>query len=135
VELLKLEQLSIGHRRNEPLLPPFSFAIARGEIVGVLGPNGAGKSTFLKTMLGLLPPLSGHVAHPLGRAPRIGYLPQTARPDFAYPLSVLQVTLMGRFAALGLVRRPSKADQDHALAQLHAVGLDTLAERPFRALS
>jgi len=101
----------------------------------VLGPNGGGKSTFLKTMLGLLNPLGGRVTFPLGRPPRIGYLPQTARPDFAYPLSVLQVTLMGRFASLGLIKRPGRVDHELARAQLAAVGLADQADRPFRALS
>jgi ABC-type Mn2+/Zn2+ transport system ATPase subunit len=135
VELLSLEQVSIGHRRGEPLLPPFSFTVGRGDIVGVLGPNGAGKSTFLKTMLGLLNPLSGRITYPSGRPPRVGYLPQTARPDFAYPLSVMQVTLMGRYGSVGLINRPTRADRDFAMAQLTAVGLEALAERPFRALS
>jgi ABC-type Mn2+/Zn2+ transport system ATPase subunit len=116
-------------------LPPIDWSISRGDLVGVLGPNGSGKSTFLKTLLGLLPPLKGRVVHPNGRPPRMGYVPQSMRPDFAYPLSLEQVVLMGRAAHLGLVRRPSRADAKLALAQLEAVGLASLAAQPFRSLS
>jgi ABC-type Mn2+/Zn2+ transport system ATPase subunit len=134
-QLLRLEGVTLGYRRNKPLLPPITFGIESGDLIGVLGPNGAGKSTFLKTMLGLMPPLAGTVKFPQGRAPRLGYVPQGARPDFAYPLSVLQVTLMGRDWHLGLVKRPGKADREIALAQLEAVGLGQLASQPFRSLS
>ncbi|MBK7860896.1 MAG: ATP-binding cassette domain-containing protein [Archangiaceae bacterium] len=133
--LVSFEQVSIGHRRGEALLPPISWSIGRGDLIGVLGPNGSGKSTFLKTLLGLLPPLAGRVVHPQGRPPRLGYVPQSARPDFAYPLSVLQVVLMGRAAQLGLVRRPGHSDVAVARRQLEAVGLGALADQPFRSLS
>jgi ABC-type Mn2+/Zn2+ transport system ATPase subunit len=134
-QLLRLVDVSIGYRRDKPLLPPISFGVSSGDLIGILGPNGAGKSTFLKTMLGLLPPLSGTLQLPMGRPPRLGYVPQGARPDFAYPLSVLQVTMMGRAHHLGLVRRPGKLDREISLAQLRAVGLEQLAAAPFRSLS
>ena len=134
-ELLRLKEVTIGYRRGHPLLPPISIAIQSGDLIGILGPNGSGKSTFLKTMLGLLPPLSGELQLPLGRRPRLGYVPQGSHPDFAYPLSVLQVTLMGRAHRLGLVKRPGKADRDIALEQLQSVGLEKLVKQPFRSLS
>lgn len=134
-QLLRLQDVVIGYRRDKPLLPPISFAIQSGDLIGILGPNGAGKSTFLKTLLGLMDPLSGAVKFPSGRPPRLGYVPQGARPDFAYPLSVLQVTLMGRDWHLGLVKRPGTKDHEIARAQLKAVGLEHLASQPFRSLS
>lgn len=135
MKLLELHQVTIGHTKGAPLLPPISLTLGKGDLLGVLGPNGAGKSTLLKTMLGLLSPLGGALGYPLGRKPRLGYVPQGARPDFAYPLSVLQVALMGRAAQLGLVRRPKQADFAIAQAQLERVGLGALAQRPFRSLS
>ncbi len=135
MELIKLDNISIGYRRGRPLLPPISFSVSTGELVGVLGPNGAGKTTFLKTLLGLLPPLAGQLVYPLGRRPRLGYVPQSARPDMAYPLSVLQVVLMGRAHHLGLIRRPKPPDVAFAKKQLEEVGLADRAEHPFRSLS
>ena len=135
MNLLAFDNVAIGYRRGRPLLPPVSFAIASGDLVGILGPNGAGKSTFLKTLLGLLPPLEGKVRHPMGRAPRLGYVPQNARFDFAYPLSVLEVVLMARASELGLLRRPGKKDLEIAQRELEAVGLGSLSRQPFRSLS
>lgn len=112
-----------------------SFAVRGGDAIGILGPNGAGKSTLLKTVLGVVPPLGGRIVFPRGQKPRLGYVPQGSRLDFAYPLSVLQVALMGRTPQLGLIRRPGTVDRDIAMAQLKAVGLEHVAEAPFRSLS
>ncbi len=135
MELIKLEKVSIGYAKGRPLLPPISFSLGAGDLVGVLGPNGAGKSTFLKTLLGLLPPLSGALSWPAGRVPRFGYVPQNARPDMAYPLSSLQVVLMGRAHQLGLIKRPGEKDRELARAALKEVSLEHAAQQPFRSLS
>lgn len=135
MNLLAFDNVAIGYHRGRPLLPPVSFALASGDLVGILGPNGAGKSTFLKTLLGLLPPLEGKVRHPMGRAPRLGYVPQNAEFDFAYPLSVIEVVLMARASELGLLRRPGKKDLEIAQRELEAVGLGSLSRQPFRSLS
>ncbi len=135
MNLLAFDDVAIGYHRGRPLLPPVSFAVASGDLVGILGPNGAGKSTFLKTLLGLLPPLEGKVRYPMGRAPRLGYVPQNARFDFAYPLSVLEVVLMARASQLGLLGRPGKKDVEIARRELEAVGLESLSRQPFRSLS
>jgi zinc/manganese transport system ATP-binding protein len=76
--------LTIGGR---DIIRDTSFAIRRGEFIGVLGPNGAGKTTLMRAILGLLPARAGSL-RVLGRPPRrgdpqIGYLPQvrTVVPD------------------------------------------------------
>ena len=135
MNLLAFDNVAIGYHRGRPLLPPVSFALASGDLVGILGPNGAGKSTFLKTLLGLLPPLEGRVRHPMGRAPRLGYVPQNARFDFAYPLSVLDVVLMARASELGLLRRPGKKDLGHRPARAGGGRARVRSRQPFRSLS
>ncbi|HVP60299.1 MAG TPA: metal ABC transporter ATP-binding protein [Myxococcaceae bacterium] len=135
MDLLTFDNVAIGYRRGQPLLPPISFAVASGDLVGILGPNGAGKSTFLRTLLGLLPPLQGKVRYPGGHEPRMGYVPQNAQFDYAYPLSVLEVVLMARSSQLGLFRRPGKEDVEIAKRELQAVGLQSISGQPFRSLS
>src|SRR5207249_3477486 len=49
-ELLRLQEVAIGYRRDRPLLSAISFGLLQGDLTGVLGPNGSGKTTFLKTM-------------------------------------------------------------------------------------
>ena len=133
MELIRLSRVEIGYQL--PILPPLDLVLQSGDRIGILGPNGAGKSTLLKTVIGLLPPLSGTVSYPAGKRPRIGYVPQSHRPDTAFPLSTFEVVLMGRYPALGVARRPKKADRDAAMAQLEAVGLTEKAKVPLRALS
>src|SRR5205814_10483731 len=77
LDLVRLERAVIGYRT--PLLPPIDLAVRSGTTLGVLGPNGAGKTTLLKSMLGLLPLLGGRRVLPLGRSPRVGYVPQRER--------------------------------------------------------
>jgi ABC-type Mn2+/Zn2+ transport system ATPase subunit len=133
--LLQLRKLLVGFRADRPLLPPITFDVSQGDVVGILGPNGSGKTTLLRTVLGLHDALGGELAYPEGRRPNVGYVPQGHRPDFAYPLSALQVTLMGRFGRVGPGRFPTRADREVALEQLRAVGLLKVAAQPFRSLS
>jgi ABC-type Mn2+/Zn2+ transport system ATPase subunit len=133
VELLRLERVEIGYRR--PLLPPLDLTVRRGQRLAVLGPNGSGKSTLLKSLLGLIPLLSGARQLPLGRLPRMGYVPQAHRSDPVYPLTTLEVVLMGRYGRLGLGRFPSRSDRTFAEEKLDRVGLSAQRDAQYRSLS
>ena len=114
MELIRLEGAVIGYRT--PLLPPLDLAVRAGSTLGVLGPNGAGKTALLKSLLGLLPLLGGKRVLPLGRTPRVGYVPQRDRLEMSWPLRVLDVVLMGRARLIGPVKRYSAKDKDAARA-------------------
>jgi ABC-type Mn2+/Zn2+ transport system ATPase subunit len=133
LELIRLERAVIGYRT--PLLPPIDLAVRAGSTLGVLGPNGAGKTALLKSLLGLLPLLGGRRVLPLGRPPRVGYVPQRDRLDMSWPLTVLDVVLMGRAHLVGPLKRYSARDCDAARAALHEIGIGDLADRPLYALS
>jgi ABC-type Mn2+/Zn2+ transport system ATPase subunit len=133
LELIRLEKAEIGYKT--PLLPPFDLSVRSGERLAVLGPNGGGKSTLLKSLIGLLPLLSGRRAFPMGRIPRIGYVPQTHRVDPVYPLTSLQVVLQGRYGLIGLGRFPRARDRQAAFHQLEKVGMPETANVLFRSLS
>ncbi len=133
LELIKLERAEIGYQK--PLLPPFDLSVRSGERLAVLGPNGGGKSTLLKSLIGLLPLLSGRRVFPIGRMPRSGYVPQVHRVDPVYPLTSLQVVLQGRYGLIGLGRFPKGRDRLAAFAQLEKVGMAHVASEPFRSLS
>ena len=133
MELVRLEQAVIGYRA--PLLPPLDLAVSAGTTLGVLGPNGAGKTALLKSLLGLLPLLGGRRVLPLGRSPRVGYVPQRDRLDMSWPLSVLDVVLMGRAHLVGPIKRYSAKDRKAATDALSEIGVGDLANRPLHALS
>ena len=133
MELIRLERAVIGYRT--PLLPPLDLAVRAGTTLGVLGPNGAGKTALLKSLLGLLPLMGGRRVLPLGRMPRVGYVPQRDRLDMSWPLTVLDVVLMGRARLVGPGRRYGDRDRRQARAALQEIGIGDLADRPLYALS
>jgi ABC-type Mn2+/Zn2+ transport system ATPase subunit len=133
LELVRLERAVIGYRT--PLLPPLDLTVRAGTTLGVLGPNGAGKTALLKSLLGLLPLIAGRRVLPLGRSPRVGYVPQRDRLDMSWPLTVLDVVLMGRARLVGPIKRYSPADKRRACDALDEIGVGDLADRPLFALS
>ena len=133
MDLVRLERAVIGYRT--PLLPPIDLAVRAGATLGVLGPNGAGKTALLKSLLGLLRLLGGRRVLPQGRGPRVGYVPQRDRLDQSWPLTVLDVVLMGRTRLLGPLRRPTDEDRGRSREALEEIGIGDLADRPLYALS
>ncbi len=127
---------------HQPVLEDVTLDIRDNTFVGILGPNGAGKSTLLKVILGLIPPTRGTV-EVFGQDPRqarrrgdlIGYLPQRPLANPRFPVSVLDVVLMGAYGRIGLGRRPGREDREAALAHLARLGIRHLANRPIGEIS
>ncbi|GBC69392.1 Ferric enterobactin transport ATP-binding protein FepC [archaeon HR01] len=119
-----------------------SFTIERGEFAVLIGPNGAGKSTVLKLVNGLLNPLRGRV-RVLGQNPsnnvdvkrKIAYIPQRGEVDWDYPVTVLDVVLMGRYPYLRGLKRYRGEDLEYAGKALETVGMSDFADRRIRDLS
>ena len=92
-----------------------TLAVEPGSLLAVVGPNGAGKSTLLKLMAGLARPWTGRIeilGGPAGReARRVAYVPQAELVDWAFPVTVEDVVMMGRFPRLGSLRRPGPDDR------------------------
>ena len=103
------------------------LGVEPGTLLAVVGPNGAGKSTLLKLLAGLLPAWSGTIevlGSPPGReARRIAYVPQAELVDWAFPVTVGEVVMMGRYPALGPWRRPREEDRAAAADALAKVGM------------
>ena len=121
------------------VLEEANLAIAEKEFVCMVGPNGGGKTTLLKLMLGLLEPQTGTVSI-FGKAPTagrkwIGYLPQHANLDARFPVTALDVVLMGRLGKTRGIGFYSKTDRVAACDMLDRVGLGPLAKRSLTALS
>lgn len=110
-----------------------------GGMLALIGTNGSGKSTVLKTLAGLLEPLAGAVVvlggPPGGRPAEVAYLCQNPPSSFTLPLRASDVVAMGRFASLGLLRRPGAEDRQAVGAAMAAMGVDAFADRPLRELS
>ena len=122
-------------------LDSVSFGVRRGRVCGVIGMNGSGKSTLFKSIMGLVKPERGQVlveGRPPAQARRagmVGYVPQSEDVDWAFPLSVVEVVMMGRYGQLGLTRRPRRADREAVAGAVAQVELTELADRQIGALS
>ncbi len=119
-----------------------SFTVREGHFLGIIGPNGAGKTTLLRAILGLVPAAAGSIrvfgAPPerLGaRAHLIGYVPQRVGFDSRFPLSVRDVVMMGRTAAIGMFRFPQRSDWKRVDEVIERVGLAGIGKRSIGALS
>ena len=130
--------MTVAYRRK-PVLWDVDFDAPPRSLVAILGPNGAGKSTLLKAAVGLVPRSTGEVAF-WGRSfaevrKRVAYVPQRESVDWEFPVSALDVTLMGRAARSGWFGGAGRDDREAARACLDRVGLATLADRPIGQLS
>jgi manganese/zinc/iron transport system ATP- binding protein len=135
---LDAESLHI-HFGKTAVLWDVSFRVPKGVVAAILGPNGAGKSTLLKAALGLVKPLSGKI-DVLGQSSeglkrRCAYVPQRESVDWDFPITALEVVLMGRYGRLGLFGRLRKADREAAMAALELVGMAPYAKRQISQLS
>ncbi|MEA2284662.1 MAG: hypothetical protein QOJ21_705 [Solirubrobacteraceae bacterium] len=113
------------------VLRDVTFAVRPGERLAVLGPNGGGKSTLFRALTGELRPVAGRLQAPR----RAGVLPQTERSRLDFPVSALDVALMGSVSRLPWWRRPGRAERRRAHDALERVGLGAHAESTFGDLS
>ena len=128
--LLAVDDVATGYG-SEPVFRDVSFDLRRGERLAVLGPNGGGKTTLFKLLLGELPTLAGKIS----ATGRFGYVPQTERSRLDYPVTALDVALMGTLSRLPWWRRPHRRERAFARATLERVGLAELADAQFGDLS
>lgn len=126
----------------EPVLRDVSFQVESGQFVCILGANGCGKTTLLKTMLGFFRPQGGSVlldgenVHTMDvrrMAQKVAYIPQSHVPPF--PFRVIDVVLMGRTPYLSRTYRPTQEDHQIAMDALERLGITSLADRRYTALS
>jgi ABC-type Mn2+/Zn2+ transport system ATPase subunit len=122
-----LSDVSAGYG-DRIALEHVSIVVEPGSLLAVVGPNGAGKSTLLKLMAGLVQPWTGRIqilGAPAGReARRVAYVPQAEMVDWAFPVTVEDVVMMGRFPRLGPIRRPGADDRRAVRSALEQVQMD-----------
>jgi len=135
---VEVHDVTVAYHRK-PVLWDVDLSLPTARLIAVVGPNGAGKSTLLKAILGLVPLASGRIeifGRPLAAArSMIGYVPQRETIDWDFPVSALDVVLMGRYGRLGWCRRPRRGDRDAARDSLRKVGMSDFADRQINQLS
>jgi zinc transport system ATP-binding protein len=110
-----------------PILKDVTLTLKQGDFLAILGPNGGGKTTLLKLLLGLLKPDRGEL-RVLGQSPhdaqnRVGYVPQNTDFNTTFPISVMDVAMMGRLSWSRIGRRYSRDDREKVEAALKHTGI------------
>jgi len=125
--------------QSTPVLEDVTFTLKQGAFLGIIGPNGGGKTTLLKLLLGMVKPEKGTV-RVLGEAPhaakhRVGYLPQNTDFNVNFPISAMDVVLMGRLSRSRIGRRYSREDRLKAEDTLKMTGMWDHRHTPIGQLS
>ena len=135
---LEVHDMTVAYHRR-PVLWDIDLTVPERSLVAIIGPNGAGKSTLIKAILGIVPSASGRVeiyGKPYAAQRHlVGYVPQRESVDWDFPVSALDVVMMGRYGKLGWFRRPGKADREASLHCLEKVGMAEFASRQISQLS
>ena len=92
--LIEVKNLSFAYRKDL-VLKDINFTLQEGDFFAITGPNGGGKSTLIKLILGLLKPLKGSVKLNNLKKVDIGYVPQNTNVNLEFPITVLDVVMMG----------------------------------------
>jgi ABC-type Mn2+/Zn2+ transport system ATPase subunit len=125
--------VSLGYN-STPVVKDVNLAIYPGSLIGLAGPNGSGKTTLFRTILGLLPPVSGTLSRscPLSN---FGYVPQSAALDPQFPLSASEVVEMGAYGRVRPYQFIPAREKERVKEILRQIGLPQLAARSFFSLS
>lgn len=129
------KDLTLGYD-SKPVLSGLSFEVSSGDYLYVVGENGSGKTTLMKTVLGLMSPLSGTVTYGDGvSANKIGYLPQQTVVQRDFPASVREIVLTGTLSGGRFSPFYSKAQKALAEKNMERLNIKNIASRCYRELS
>lgn len=137
--VIDVDRLTVDYGKNRAL-DHVCLVVNAGEFLGIIGPNGGGKTTLLGAILGTVRPTSGKItlfgeSAALGRR-RLGYVPQLAAFDRAFPMTVGEVVATAYLGAgLHPFRRFDKAERTSAEGMLELVGLPGFSSRLVSELS
>lgn len=131
---IRVEDLTVSHQRH-PAVHHLSGSFPAGSLTAVFGPNGAGKTSLMDTLAGRRRASAGSVHYAPGLREQLAYLPQQSQIDRTFPLSVLDVVMLGHWSRLGALRGATAGHREQARQALAAVGLSGFERRLIGELS
>ncbi|WP_439521358.1 manganese/iron ABC transporter ATP-binding protein [Marivita sp.] len=138
---LSAQDVTVSYRNGHTALWNASFEIPRGTVTALVGINGAGKSTLFKAIMGFVPASKGEIRI-LGMTVKealaknlVAYVPQSEEVDWAFPVLVEDVVMMGRYGHMGFLRRPKTVDHAAVDEALKRVNMQEFRHRQIGELS
>ena len=138
---IQAQDVTVTYRNGHTALWDASFEVPCGTITALVGVNGAGKSTLFKAVMGFVSVARGRITlldKPVRQALKenlVAYVPQAEEVDWAFPVLVEDVVMMGRFGHMGFLRRPGPADRTAVDAALRRVNMSDYRQRQIGELS
>ena len=133
MELIIISNLSYKYHKTE-VLENINLKINNDDFLAIIGPNGGGKSTLLKLILGLLTTQDGNIEKKI-KNNQVGYVPQNTNLNIDFPITALEIVLMGHISSKKRLFGYSKEDIACAMASLKQVGMQEFANRKVGDLS
>ena len=135
MSFINVKNLEVGYEKKT-ITEPINFKVDRQDYLCIVGENGAGKSTLMKTLLGLIKPVSGEIVFGDGlKANEIGYLPQQTVVQRDFPASVREIVMSGCQARAGFRPFYNKEEKKLAEENMERMGITQLADSCYRELS
>lgn len=136
--VIQIDNLDFGYN-GQNVLEDVNLTVKAGDFIAMIGPNGGGKTTLLKLMLGLLNSNRGRI-RVMGQAPsrvshQIGYVPQDVNINRSFPITALDVVLMGKLAPGNRWSNTSRQDRLDAMEALDRIDMAGHAQRRIGELS
>lgn len=138
---ISAKDVTVTYRNGHTALYNASFEIPRGTVTALVGVNGSGKSTLFKAIMGFVPAAKGEIRL-LGktisealRSNLVAYVPQSEEVDWAFPVLVEDVVMMGRYGHMGWLRRASAKDHEAVTEALARVSMSEFRDRQIGELS
>ena len=136
--IVEIKDLNFAYDR-EAVLKDVNLTVRQKDFMAIIGPNGGGKTTLLKLILGLLTPAKGTVRvdgkSPQEASPCIGYVPQDVHTKRSFPITAIDVVLMGKLDPKKRLSRRSTANRREALAALERMEMAAHADKKIGLLS
>jgi zinc transport system ATP-binding protein len=136
--IIEIKNLDFAYN-GEAVLKDVNLSVRQKDFVAIIGPNGGGKTTLLKLVLGLLTPVKGSVRvdgkPPQEASPCIGYVPQDVHTNRSFPITAIDVVLMGKLDPNKRSSRRSATNRRDALKALERMEMAAHADTKIGTLS
>ncbi len=128
------ENASLGYE-GRAIVTGLNFTVCAGDYLCIVGENGSGKSTLMKTILNLIPLVSGSIRMENLSASEIGYLPQQTQVQRDFPASVMEIVCSGFQGKRAMRPFYTRQEKQTALINLEKLGMHGFERRCYRELS
>ncbi|MFC0821383.1 metal ABC transporter ATP-binding protein [Moraxella marmotae] len=138
---IEIADVCVRYNNGHTALYDVNLSLQGGTTCALVGVNGSGKSTLFKVIMGLIRPQSGQVklcGLPIYQALKqnlVAYVPQSEEVDWQFPISVLDVVMMGRYGHMNFLRIPKAIDKQKVAQALSRLDIEHLTQRQISELS